>query len=146
MRLRIHLPYLFFGALFAFIISRAGATSFQAIHQMFLFQDLHLYGVIGGAIAVALPGFWILERLKKRGLVKRTLKFASRRKTPGTVPGAILFGLGWAITGTCPGPAIVQVGEGHLVALATVAGIFLGNYLYGRLHGRYFTWQPDICG
>lgn len=137
---------LFFGSLFGFIISRAGATSFQAINDMFLLKDLHLYGVIGGAIAVAMPGLYWMKRLKRAGRIKRPLKFASRRFTPGTLPGAALFGLGWAVTGTCPGPAIVQVGEGHVIALATVAGIFLGNWLYGRIHARVFTWVPDICG
>jgi uncharacterized membrane protein YedE/YeeE len=61
------------------------------------------------------------------------------------VPGAAIFGLGWALTGTCPGPAIIQVGEGHWMALATVAGIFLGNWAYGLLHEKYFSWQVDFC-
>jgi uncharacterized membrane protein YedE/YeeE len=146
MKVRARLSYLFYGALFGFLISRAGATSFLAIHKMFLFQDLHLYGVIGGAIATALPGFLVLKRLKKDGKISKPLTFASRRFTPGTLPGAAVFGLGWALTGTCPGPAVVQMGEGHWAALATVAGIFLGNYGYGRFHGRYFRWIPDICG
>jgi uncharacterized membrane protein YedE/YeeE len=144
--LKAHLPHFFAGLIFAFILSRVGATSFQAINDMFLFRDFQLYGVIGGAIAVALPGLWILRRLKERKKISRPLRFPSHRLTPGTLPGAALFGLGWAVTGTCPGPAVVQLGEGHWAALATVAGIFLGNFFYGRLHQKYFRWMPDTCG
>ncbi len=144
MRLKAHLSYLGWGALFGFLISRSGATSFRMINGMFLFTDLRLYGVIGGAIAVALPGM-ALMKARRRGPGGRRINLPSHRLTPGTLPGAALFGLGWALTGTCPGPAVVQVGEGHFAALATVAGIFLGNLLYARAHKKWFHWVPDTC-
>lgn len=135
-----HLPYLFWGLAFGFIISRAGAVRFDYIRDMFLLKSAQLYMVIGGAIATALPLFAWLRTQKLKGL-----HWPQRRLTPGTLPGAAIFGLGWALTGTCPGPAVVQVGEGHFIALATVAGIFAGNLLYERVHRRYFKWRPDTC-
>jgi uncharacterized protein len=147
MRLKRHIPYLFWGLGFGFLIARAGAVRFDFIRDMFLLKSFQLYGVIGGAIAVALPLFWLLQsrarRLKAAGL--KGLHWPQRRLTPGTLPGAALFGLGWALTGTCPGPAVVQIGEGHWVALATVAGIFLGNLAYEAAHRRWFHWRPDSC-
>jgi uncharacterized membrane protein YedE/YeeE len=137
--MRKHLPYLFWGLGFGFIISRCGAVRFDYIRDMFLFKSAQLYFVIGGAIAVALPSFWLMKRRIKG------LPWPHRRLTPGTLPGAAIFGLGWAITGTCPGPAVVQVGEGHFVALATVAGILVGNLLYEAVHRRCFHWRPDTC-
>ncbi|HTB22544.1 MAG TPA: DUF6691 family protein [bacterium] len=140
MKLRNHIPYLFWGLGFGFIISRAGATRFDYIRDMFLLRSPQLYFVIGGAIAVALPLFaWLHARGPK------SLPWPHRRLTPGTLPGAAIFGVGWAVTGTCPGPAAVQVGEGHFIALATVAGILSGNLLYEWAHRRWFHWRPDSC-
>jgi uncharacterized membrane protein YedE/YeeE len=135
-----HLPYLFWGLGFGFIISRCGAVRFDYIRDMFLFKSAQLYFVIGGAIAVALPLFAWLKAKKLKGL-----QWPHRRMTPGTLPGAAIFGIGWAVTGTCPGPAVVQIGEGHFVALATVAGIFVGNLVYEAAHRRWFKWTPDSC-
>jgi hypothetical protein len=142
------LAYTLWGAAFGFIIARAGAVRFDFIRDMFLLKSFQLYGVIGSAIAVALPGFWLLKRSQKRGAMgarSAPLPWAHRRFTPGTLPGAALFGVGWALTGTCPGPALVQVGEGHWMALATVAGIFVGNLGYEQVHRRWFHWRPDSC-
>jgi uncharacterized membrane protein YedE/YeeE len=139
-----HLPYLFWGLGFGFIISRAGAVRFDYIRDMFLLKSPQLYFVIGGAIAVALPLFWLIQR-REAGKKGKKLPWPHRRLTPGTLPGAAIFGLGWAITGTCPGPAVVQVGEGHFIALATVAGIFAGNLIYEAAHRRWFHWTPDSC-
>ena len=144
MKIKAHIQYIGWGALFAFILSRAGAVRYDMINGMFLLTDLRLYGVIGGAIAVAMPGFWLLKRRQKAGKI-RGLPFPRRRMTPGTLPGAALFGLGWAITGSCPGPVAVQIGEGHWIALATVAGILLGNWLYAAAHRRWFKWRVDTC-
>lgn len=140
MKLNKHLPYLFWGLGFGFIIARAGAVRFDFIRDMFLLKSAQLYFVIGGAIAVAMPLFFFIQR---RGI--KGLRWPHRRLTPGTLPGAAIFGAGWALTGTCPGPAAVQIGQGHWVALATVAGIFAGNLLYEAAHRRWFKWRPDSC-
>ncbi len=144
--LRHHLPYLAWGLGFGFIIARAGAVRFDYIRDMFLLQSFQLYGVIGGAIGTALPLFWAIEkRAKAKDPRFKGLPWPHRRLTPGTLPGAALFGLGWALTGTCPGPAAVQLGQGHWVALATFAGALAGNLAYEAVHRRYFSWRPDSC-
>lgn len=116
----------FFGTVFGFVLSRAGATSFDAIAGMFLLTELHLMGVIGVAIVVAGAGFWWLRRQRSdalAGLKPKPMK-------PGLVFGSALFGAGWALTGTCPGTGLAQIGEGKWMALFTVAGIFGGSALY----------------
>jgi uncharacterized membrane protein YedE/YeeE len=146
MKAKAHLPYLAWGLGFGFIIARAGAVRFDYIRDMFLLRSFQLYGVIGLAICTALPLFWWLEKMSKdKGSRLKGLKWPHRRMTPGTLPGAAIFGIGWALTGTCPGPAVVQIGLGHWVALATVAGIFAGNLAYERAHRRWFPWRPDSC-
>jgi uncharacterized membrane protein YedE/YeeE len=145
-KIRKHLPYLFWGTLFGWIISRSGAVRFDMINGMFLLSDLRLYGMIASAIAVAMPGIYLMKRLQGQGNSKfKKIHFPSRRLTPGTLPGAAIFGLGWALTGTCPGPAMIQLGEGHWMALATISGIFLGNWIYGLIHSKFFDWQADFC-
>jgi uncharacterized membrane protein YedE/YeeE len=143
--LRHHLPYLAWGLLFGWLLSRAGATSFRLIHEMFLLQNFHLYGVIGAAIAVALPGMALLQRLQRKGKIPPDVPFPKRQFRLGTWAGAPIFGVGWALTGTCPGTAVSQVGEGHFFALATVAGILLGQWLFYKIRPHVFG-NVETCG
>ncbi len=146
MRIRKHLPYLFWGTLFGFIIARAGAVRFDYIRDMFLLKEFRMYGIIGSAIAVGMLGLEIFKRLKKAGHPSfAKLHIPKRQGTPGTVPGAAIFGIGWALTGTCPGPAAVQLGQGHWIAIATLVGILIGNVSYEMVHRRFFHWTPESC-
>ncbi len=103
---------------------------------MFTFADLRLLlSFCGGVAASAL----LLAYLRRRiGLKPRPLH-------PGTAPGALLFGGGWAMTGACPTAALVQLGEGHLSALATLGGIIIGMSLYPWVHRRAFRWDMGLC-
>ena len=124
--------FVLMGTFFGFVLSRAGATDFDAIAGMFTLTDLQLFGVIGVAVAVSAPLFAFF---KKRGIAcesgcQRTLKPKPRKA--GNVLGGLLFGAGWAITGTCPGTVLAQLGEGKVVALFTLAGVLVGTALYRR--------------
>lgn len=122
-----------FGGVFGFLLQRVGATEYDAIAKMFLLEDLHLAGVIGVAVLVAGLGLGWLRRQKVGaafGLGATTIQ--PKPMKPGLVVGAALFGAGWAITGTCPGTGLAQVGEGKLMALLTVLGMVLGAGMYVR--------------
>jgi len=123
------------GAVFGFILSRSGAADFDVIQSMFLLEHIHLYGIIGVAVAVALPGLWLLKR-SGRSIQGEPLKYKVRIPHRGNLLGGIVFGIGWAITGMCPGPIIVNIGEGKLYALAALAGALLGAYTLGALYPR----------
>jgi len=127
--------FLVAGTVFGVILSRSGAADFDFIQSMFLFEDIHLYGILGVAVAVAMPGLWLLKRWD-RSLAGEPLKYKTRVLHRGTVLGGILFGIGWAMTGMCPGPIIVNVGEGKLVACGALVGALLGAYVLGRLYPR----------
>jgi uncharacterized membrane protein YedE/YeeE len=128
--------YVLFGLLFGFVLSRGGATSFDAIVGMFRLTDLHLFGVIGMAVLVSAIGF----RLFRRGVIHTRSgeqpALTPKPMTRGLVWGGLLFGVGWAIAGTCPGTALAQIGEGHLAGLFTFTGILLGAALNQRLESR----------
>jgi uncharacterized membrane protein YedE/YeeE len=125
-----------FGIAFGFILSRVGATDYDAIANMFLLEDLHLAGVIGVAVVVAAIGLGAIRRARSGVLARWADVVQEKPMKPGLVVGAALFGAGWAITGTCPGTGLAQIGEGKLIALFTVSGMLLGTAAYLRFGAR----------
>lgn len=128
-----NLVFVCFGTAFGFLLSRARATDFDAILGMFRLTDLHLFGVIGVAIATAAAGLYLGQRA---GLVA---PIARKPMTRSVFTGGLVFGVGWALAGTCPGTALAQVGEGKLYALATTLGILAGTWTWRRLSMRTAT-------
>ncbi len=122
-----NLLFLAFGIGFGFLLSRAGATSPAIISELLLFEDLRLLWVIATAVALGAALTWIAHRTGLRA--RNTGKPISIRHKPfkrGLIVGAVLFGLGWAGTGVCPGTALAMIGEGKGFALWVGAGIVLG--------------------
>ncbi len=130
--------FILFGILFGFILSRAGATTFDNYINLFLFRDLQLLWVIGAAVVVAGTGVQLLKLARARALFSgQPLTFVGKPMTRDLWLGAILFGVGWGMTGSCPGSAVAMLGEGKLAVLATIGGIFFGTYLFAwRDHRR----------
>jgi uncharacterized membrane protein YedE/YeeE len=124
--------FFLFGLLFGFILSKVGATSHDAIAEMFLLQDLHLMIVIGVAILVAGVGLRLMKGCGVKSCQGAALQINAKPRTSGNLWGGLLFGAGWALAGACPGTALAQLGEGKLVALFTLLGIFIGTELYRR--------------
>lgn len=135
---------LLFGLLFGFLLSRAGATDPAAIEGMFRLTDLHLFGVIGTAVFVAGLGLHLLGRTGARTVDGRPARITAKPFKPGLVTGGLLFGIGWALTGACPGTSLAQVGEGRWPALFTSGGILLGTLLYGRIGGHIEGWLGSL--
>jgi len=131
-----------FGVVFGFILSRVGASSYDAIAGMFLLQDLHLVGVIGVAIATSAVGFALMRRAGVRSRSGAPLALQTKPVQPGLVVGGLLFGVGWALTGTCPGTSLAQIGEGRLAGLFTFAGILLGAWLQQRKPSQAASIPP----
>jgi len=120
---------LVFGIGFGFVLSRIGATSHDAISGMFLLRDLRLAGVMSVAIAVSAVGFVVVRRLRLTSLSGAPIVLAPKPFSPWLALGSLMFGVGWSLSGACPGTALAQVGEGRLSALATVSGILLSSFL-----------------
>lgn len=133
-------PLFVCGAVFGFILQRVGATDYDAIANMFLLEDLHLAGVIGVAMIVAGLGLGWVRRARSGALARYAGFIVPKPMKPGLVVGALLFGAGWALTGTCPGTGLAQLGEGKLMALFTVAGMFIG----AAAHLRWGAWVEAL--
>ena len=127
--------YLGLGAIFGFVLSRSGAADYNFIQGMFLFEEFQLYGILGTAAAVTPPGLWLIKRYGKTASGDRIVieKKAGHR---GNLYGGALFGVGWSITGMCPGPVLVNLGEGKLYAIAALAGVLVGAGAFGSLYPR----------
>ncbi|MFO0574715.1 MAG: YeeE/YedE thiosulfate transporter family protein [Polyangia bacterium] len=117
------------------VLSRSGFSAWDEVHRMFVLADARLFLAFALAALVLVPAWRILERTRRAPLG------TPRPLHPGTVPGGLLFGAGWALCGACPAVAFIQLGEGQLLGLCTVAGLFTGNLLFGVLQGRVFRFS-----
>jgi len=131
--------FLLLGTAFGWVLSRSGASDYDVVQSMFLFTSFQLWGLMGTALVVTAPGLWWLKR-HGRTASGAPLQVKPKPRHPGNVVGGILFGVGWSITGMCPGPILVNVGEGKLYALAALAGALLGAALFGMLYERFPAW------
>ena len=129
------LVYALFGTAFGFVLSRSGAADYDYVQGMFLLESFQLYGIIGTAVAVTAPGLWLLKRAG-RAATGEPLAVKPKPRHPGNVVGGLLFGVGWSITGMCPGPILVNVGEGKVYALGALAGALVGASLFALLYER----------
>jgi len=126
-----NIKFLFVGILFGIILSKAEVISWFRIYEMFKFQSFHMYGVIGSAVVLGI----IIMLLFKKGIVKTyfgdTIKVAPKRKGfKGNLFGGIIFGLGWALAGACPGPMFILLGRGAVAIIIVIIGALLGAFLY----------------
>lgn len=132
------------GMLLGFILNRAGVAEFDHVTGMFALTDFHMFGVIGLAVPVGALGLFLLRG--KKSVNGQTLPPPRKARHPGNFPGGLLFGIGWALTGACPGTSFVQLGSGHWGAAVTITGAIVGMFAYRALHKRYFSWPLDSCG
>ena len=123
-----------FGLSMGFGLSRIGFSDFGEVHRMFTFRDFRLLLTFAGAVALTMVGMKLLKEHDHRRPLHR-----------GTIAGGILFGIGWALTGSCPSIAVVQLGEGKLLAAVTLAGIVAGTWAYPAVHRRFFRWDSGSC-
>jgi uncharacterized membrane protein YedE/YeeE len=127
--------YLLLGTFFGFVLSRSGAADYNYIQGMFLFERFQLYGIIGTAVVLTAPGLWLIQR-RGRTVSGAPVHVELKPMTRGTAVGSMLFGVGWSIAGMCPGPILVNIGEGKIYAVAALAGALTGAGLYGALYSR----------
>ncbi len=129
------LLYVGLGTVFGFILSRSGAADYDQIQSMFLFRSFQLYGILGTAVVLTAAGLWAIKR-RGRTALGQPVKIELKPLHRGTVVGGALFGIGWSMAGMCPGPILVNIGEGKIYALAAFAGALTGAALLGVAYPR----------
>ena len=132
-----NLQYMIFGTIFGFVLSRVGASDYDLIFKMFTAEDLKLAYVIITAILTAVVSMRVLARLGMKGRGGAPINVSKKPlQMKKNIIGGTIFGLGWAISGACPGTVLAQVGEGKLLGLVTMFGMILGTFLYAIMAER----------
>ncbi|MBL8006038.1 MAG: YeeE/YedE family protein [Ignavibacteria bacterium] len=131
-----NLKYLFVGIIFGIIFVKAEIISWFRIQEMFRLQSFHMFGLIGSAVLVGAVSVWIIKKFNIRTIYNEKIEFHPKTFNKGQIYGGLLFGLGWAITGACPGPMYAQVGTGATVILITVLSAIAGTWVYGYTRNK----------
>jgi uncharacterized protein len=128
--------YTLVGTIFGIIFVKAEIISWFRMQELFRLQSFHMWGVIGTAICVGMLSVQIIKRFNIKTLSGETIVFPEKKFNKGTIIGGFMFGLGWAITGACPGPLFAQLGSGVLVILVTILSAIAGTWVYGALEKK----------
>lgn len=126
-----NLKYLLVGLFFGIIFVKAEIISWYRIQEMFRLQSFHMYGVIGSAVVVGVISIWIIKKFNIKTIYCEDIKIPKKDFNKGQIYGGLIFGLGWAITGACPGPLYAQIGNGFTVVVVTLLSAIFGTWLYG---------------
>lgn len=129
--------YILLGVFFGIVMSKSEAISWYRIQEMFRFQSFHMYGIIGSALVFGIVLIQIIKRFGLKSVEGSAINLAPKDfSVPRYLFGGIFFGLGWALTGACPGPIFVLIGQGYLAFLVVLASAVLGTFVYGLLRER----------
>lgn len=131
------LKYLLVGVFFGIVLTKSEAVSWYRIYEMFQFQSFHMYGIIMVAIGTGLIGIQIIKRNQWKNI--KGVIFSIPNKEPGTFRywiGGLIFGLGWALAGACPGPIFILMGSGYASVILVFIGALAGTFVYGVIKDK----------
>jgi uncharacterized membrane protein YedE/YeeE len=125
------------GMLFGLVMAKSEAISWFRIQEMFRFQSFHMYGIIGTAVVLGASGVALIKKFKIRDFSGNPIVFFPKEKSWSRyILGGFIFGLGWALSGACPGPMIVNIGYGYLAMIIVFFFAIVGTYLYGYFKNK----------
>ena len=131
------LKYIAVGFIFGIVLTKSEAVSWYRIYEMFQFQSFQMYGIIGVAFTTGLIGIQIIKRYKLNDIKGEPIVIPDKEK--GSFRywiGGLLFGLGWAIVGACPGPIFILIGAGIYPVVLILIGALLGTFFYGLIKDK----------
>ena len=126
-----NLKYLAVGLVLGVVFAKAEVISWFRIQEMFRLQSFHMYGVIGTAVIVGMISVWLIKKFKAKTIHGETIQFHRKKFNKGQIFGGITFGMGWAMTGACPGPLFAQIGMGVFVISIVLLSAIAGTWVYG---------------
>jgi uncharacterized protein len=134
--LSANIKYAVLGILFGIVFVKAEIVSWFRIQEMFRLQSFHMYGVIGSAVVVGMISVLLIKRYNAKSLEGEKIKLEDKKFNKGQIYGGLIFGLGWAVTGACPGPLFAQIGSGALVIIVTLLSAIAGTWVYGKFRSQ----------
>lgn len=131
------IKYLLVGIIFGIVLTKSEAVSWYRIYEMFQFQSFHMFGIIMTAIFVGVIGIQIFKRNNVKGFDGKPITIADKEKGfKNYIIGGTIFGLGWGMIGTCPGPIFILIGAGFYGIGIVFIGALIGTFLYGILKDK----------
>jgi len=130
------LRYIAAGILLGIVFVKGEVISWFRIQEMFRLQSFHMYGVIGSAVAVSALAVWLIKRFNIKTVDGEEISFPKKQFHKGQVIGGLIFGLGWALTGACPGPFFAMIGTGAFAAAIMILSAIAGTWVYGLLREK----------
>ncbi|MCU0324218.1 MAG: YeeE/YedE family protein [Spirosomaceae bacterium] len=131
-----NLKYMFVGVVFGIVFVKAEIISWFRIQEMFRLHSFHMYGVIGTAVLVGMVSVFLIKKFDIRTMAGERIVFHDKEMNKGQVIGGLIFGLGWAVTGACPGPLFAQIGSGFLAVSVTLLSALAGTWTYGAFRDK----------
>lgn len=131
-----NIKYIFAGIIFGILLVKSEVISWFRIQEMFKLKSFHMYGVIGSAVVVGIISVFLIKKFKAKSIEGETIKLEPKKFNKGQIYGGLTFGLGWAITGACPGPLFAQIGTGATVIVVTLLSAIAGTWVYGKLRDK----------
>lgn len=126
--------FLALGIVFGIVMAKSEAFSWYRIQEMFRFQSFHMYGIIGTAVTLGIIGVALIKKFHIRDLEGNPIQFHPKEKSIARyLIGGTLFGLGWALSGACPGPMVVNIGYGYITLAVVFFFAIVGTFFYGLI-------------
>ncbi len=126
------LKFLFVGIFFGIVLSKSEVISWYRIYEMFRFQSFHMYGIIGSSVVLGIISLIIMKRIDLKAINGADISYSVKEfSITRYLVGGIIFGMGWALTGACPGPTFVLVGQGFGVFIVVILSAMIGTFLDG---------------
>lgn len=131
------IKFLIAGIVFGIVMAKSEAFSWFRIQEMFRFQSFHMYGIIGTAVILGVLGVFVIKKMGLRDFKGNPIIFYPKDKSVARyLIGGTIFGLGWALSGACPGPMVVNIGYGYLAMVIVFVFAILGTFLYGSIKDK----------
>ncbi len=129
-----YIKFILVGFVFGIVLTKSEAVSWYRIYEMFQFQSLHMFGIIMVAVMTGFIGVQLIKRKNLKDYTGAPIVIEPKEKGLARyIIGGTLFGLGWAMVGSCPGPIFILLGAGFWGAGVILLGALLGTYIYGLL-------------
>ncbi len=131
------IKFILTGIFFGIILTKSEAVSWYRIQEMFRFQSFFMYGIIGTAVVTGIILVAAIKKYRLKDIAGKPIRFDRKDKYwKKYLIGGSIFGIGWAMTGACPGPVFVLLGQGYAVMVMVIAGALTGTWVFGLLRNR----------